>query len=260
MNHKYLTVNDLHKIHGMLLASMAFAVGLFVVSCMNRDGKAGNGMDLGKQARDTVVVFQPGKWNEADWTPVKSSRWDVCSHFVQRENWIENVVPEGATPEQLLHEKTPETYASLLWKPELEGNFTVASRMDFDYRMAPLIVLADEIGASKTGFPEFRQHWEIVLWDEGINVWHHVFDEEGKQHWTLVAYAKRPSDNLFKANTIYDLVVHVRRQAEGAILDIQCGDEHISLNAPQFPQKVRAGITACEGLNRFYDFRVTFDK
>ena len=260
MSLNYLSINNLHKIRRTLAVSVAFAVGLFEVSCMNRDGKAGDGMELAKQAGDTVILFQPGKWNEADWTLVKSSRWDVVSRFVQRENWIENVVPEGATPEEMLNVKAPETYASLLWKPELEGSFTVASRMDFDYRMAPLIVLADEIGASKTGFPEFRQHWEIILWDEGINVWHHVFDEEGKQHWTLAANAQRPSDNLFKANTIYDLVVHVRRQAEGAILDIQCGDERLSLNAPQFPQKVRAGITACEGLNRFYDFRVMRDK
>ena len=48
--------------------------------------------------------------------------------------------------------------------------------MSFDHLMAPLIVIAPELGRSADGkYLELRDHYEIVLFFQGINIWHHRY-------------------------------------------------------------------------------------
>ena len=52
--------------------------------------------------------------------------------------------------------------------------------MSFDHLMVPLIVIAPELGKSEDGkYPELRDHYEIVLFYQGINIWHHRY-KDGK--------------------------------------------------------------------------------
>ena len=44
---------------------------------------------------------------------------------------------------------------------KVSGNVTVTSTIEFDDRMAPLIVIAQEPGKDKLGRPEYREHFEI---------------------------------------------------------------------------------------------------
>lgn len=195
--------------------------------------------------------FEPGKWNKADFMEVKSSRWENVNTFKQEKCHIVNVCPKDATKIDMLSRRAPETYAAMIWKNPIKGNVIIKSAMSFDYRMAPSIVIAEKPGVSKKGFPEFRTHYEVVLFDQGINVWRHWF-VNGKQIWKKAAFLKAD----FKPNTKYELKVQIQFTGRGPVWTVSCGGHEFGFIDDQFPKEFYAGIVACEGVNRFYDFTV----
>jgi len=230
-----------------VLAAVSFFCGC--ASCE----KAGNNLATSAPVLAPVagcpVSFAEGKWSSDEWMMVKSSRTPYIGKWIQNADHIQNLIPqEYSDPKQLLG---IDSYTSMVWKEPVSGNFVVASTMDFEHEMAPLLVLADELGTDANSYPEFRQHWEIVLWNEGINVWHHRYID-GKQNWHLASSIKLP----FLPKTKYELKTEVRRRADGAELTIICGDAKFTYIEHEFPATVRAGITGCEGINRFYDFNI----
>lgn len=199
-----------------------------------------------------AVKFIGGQWNMANFIMVKSPRFSHVGRFLQNGDHIVNFAPAGLSNDELLHCR--EAYAAMLTKTKYSGNVTVSSRMSFDHRMAPLIVIAPELGQSADGqYPELRDHYEIVLFDEGINVWHHRYID-GKPSWYKLAYIK----TSFSPQTIYDLQVTLTHTAKGPQLAIRCGGNEFGCAMPaEFTAKeYHLGIIACEGINRFYDFRI----
>lgn len=195
--------------------------------------------------------FEPGKWNKADFIEVKSSRWENVNTFKQEKCHIVNVCPKDATKIDMLSKRAPETYAAMIWKNPIKGNVIIKSAMSFDYRMAPSIVIAEKPGVSKKGFPEFRTHYEVVLFDQGINVWRHWF-VNGKQIWKKAAFLKAD----FKPNTKYELKVQIQFTGRGPVWTVSCGGHEFGFIDDLIPKEFYAGIVACEGVNRFYDFTV----
>lgn len=195
--------------------------------------------------------FEPGKWNKADFMEVKSSRWENVNTFKQEKCHIVNVCPKDATKIDMLSKRAPETYAAMIWKNPIKGNVIIKSAMSFDYRMAPSIVIAEKPGVSKKGFPEFRTHYEVVLFDQGINVWRHWF-VNGKQIWKKAAFLKAD----FKPNTKYELKVQIQFTGRGPVWTVSCGGHEFGFIDDLMPKEFYAGIVACEGVNRFYDFTV----
>ena len=196
--------------------------------------------------------FESGKWDKKEFIEVKSSRWDNVNTFRQDKCHIVNVCPKDATPQEMLSKRAPETYAAMIWKTPVKGKkVTITSHMSFDYRMAPSIVIAEKPGVSKAGFPEFRTHYEVVLFDQGLNVWRHWF-KDGKQVWRKVGFLKCD----FKPNTKYELQVNIQFTARGPVWTVNCGGHEFGFIDDLMPKEFYAGIVACEGVNRFYDFRV----
>lgn len=232
----------------MILGVSAVSSMMLLSSCASLDNELIE--DAPKPAvQECTVSFAEGQWRAEDWTMVKTSRSPYIGSWIQKADHVENAVPRDMSPRQM--ESSLETYASMLWKGELGGSFAVSSNMDFDYEMAPLVVFADTLGADANGYPEYRQHWEVILWNNGINVWHHRF-VDGKQCWHLAASLK----TTFQPNVKYDLSTEVRRLPVGAELKIKCGGSEFTYIEHDWPESVRAGITGCEGVNRFYDFRI----
>ena len=125
--------------------------------------------------RPVSVSFARGKWNPADFFPAKSWRWDYLGEFDQRDDAIVNRCPD-VPGEEVYKKHHDKVYAALMYRSRLEIGTKVSSRMSFDHRMAPIVVLAPLLAKDvKTGAAEFRDHWEICLYDQGVNVWHHFF-------------------------------------------------------------------------------------
>ncbi len=123
--------------------------------------------------------------------------------------------------------------------------------MSFDHRMAPLIVIAPEIGKSAKGEPELREHYEVVLYDEGINIWHHTW-ENGKPYW----YKAEFLEAKYEAKKPYTLEVKLETTRKGRIMKVSCDGKTFGYMDFALPDKYYVGIIACEGRNRFYDFKI----
>ncbi|MFT5085773.1 MAG: hypothetical protein ACI906_000443 [Candidatus Latescibacterota bacterium] len=189
-------------------------------------------------------AFAAAGWHAEDWLLVKSPRWDSVGEWVQEADHIRNRVPADVTPEQMLGERAGETYTSMLYK-EPQTSLRVCAEMSFDERMAPLIVLAAEPELGADGRREYREHIEIVLFDEGINIWHHKWSVERGPHWRRAAWASFAVD----AGRRYALEVERVEMA----LTVRCGECVFGVEIA-LPEQLYTGITGCEGNNRFYEF------
>ena len=199
----------------------------------------------------TKISFAKGAWNPDDWEVVKSSRWSYAKGFVQEADHVVNPCGDWSD-EDLYANHVTEVYASMLLKRKLSGKCRVSSTMSFDHLMAPLIVLAPELGRSADGrHPEFRRHHEIVLYNEGINVWRYDWVNEAPK-WTLAAFLRAP----FEAQRKYELSVTVEAYKDTRRMTVECGGRTFGYSDDALQLDYRAGITGCEGRNRFYDFTV----
>jgi len=216
------------------------------------------GIALAAVAADFVPVdvsFARGKWNSADFEYVKSWRWNFCNAFEQTDDGIVNLLAPEMSPLDVFKKRNAESYVAMLHKGTFPVGATVSSTMQWDYRMAPIIVLADTLGVSTNGVPELRNHWEVCLYDEGINVWYHFF-ENGKQKWYKAADYLCPKDRLFKANVKHELIVKTQNYNGHTRMIVTCGDVTFAYVDDKLPKTFRAGIIGCEGRNWFYDFKV----
>lgn len=202
-------------------------------------------------AAERQFDFSAGKWDRNEWTRVKSPRWAHFGDWTQEKKRIVNQVPADASPEEMLGSRAGETYSSMIWNRKISGNATISSRMEFADRMAPLIVLAAPPEICKDGVHEYREHWEILLFDEGINVWHHQY-RNGRPRWSLAGYMKK----TLKPHTVYDLQVQIIRRGALSEMRVKCDGGEFGFELANLPEEFYAGITGCEGVNYFYDFRV----
>ena len=203
------------------------------------------------QNTEIAVDFARGKWNPADWMVFKSVRFDYTHEFVQMDDHIQNPCPPGLSDEEIYAKHVTDVYASIVWPERLVGStIQVSSTMSFDHLMAPLIVITPELDKDDQGRPAFKKHYEVVLYNEGLNVWHYTY-ENGKLSWHLAAFARAP----FEPNRRYELKVTMARGKREMRMTVECGGVKFGFEDPELPSAFYAGVTGCEGRNRFYDFK-----
>lgn len=207
-------------------------------------------LTAGLCAEDYHAVFTEGQWEPSHFLNVKSPRWDYRGIMLQGDGHIYNRTPE-VSDEELFRKYGSDVFASLMLNRKFTGNATIRSKMSFDHRMAPLIVIAPELGKGKDGQHEFREHFEIVLFDEGINIWRHMY-KDGKASWYKAAWLNAK----FEPKKVYELEVQLRYTKFGCTMTVRCDGKECGYSEANLPRTWYAGITACEGRNRFYDFQV----
>lgn len=175
--------------------------------------------------------FNKNAWNPSDWIFVKRRDMAGRSEWLQKNDCIEN---DG-------------NHTSMVYKKKFKGDMTVSSTTAFADRMAPAIVIVSKIGDSTDGAKAFDEHVEIVIYDEGVNIWRlHTVD--GRSLWEKTAFWK------FKLtkNTLYKLEV----TKKGKELSIKVDGQTMGYVDSSLQDEYYVGITGCEGVNRFYNFAV----
>ena len=202
-------------------------------------------------AGEIKVDFSRGKWNPAEWLTFKSLRWEYTNGFDQMDDHIVNSSPVGMSDEELYAKHVTEVYSSIVYPQKVSGTVEISSTMSFDHLMAPLIVLTPELDKDDKGRHAFKRHYEVVLYNEGLNVWHYTY-ENGKLAWHLAAFARAKFDPKRR----YELKVEMRKGKKEMRMTVECGGVKFGFEDPELPESFYAGVTGCEGRNRFYDFKL----
>ena len=199
--------------------------------------------------------FAKGQWNPKDWTMTKCSRFNYVGSWVQHDKFIANVVPKGATDKELQGKYAHKTYTVMTLNKKISGPCTITSTMEFDYRMAPGLIITLAPMAKIKGQQELRDHLEFILYDEGINMWHHFF-ENNKQRWRKNFYITDKAS--FCKKKPYTVTMKLYNTKRGPFIEVKAGKNVAGYYEPLlFKGEYQIAIVACEGLNRFYDFKVT---
>lgn len=201
--------------------------------------------------------FSDGKWNRGEFLEVRNDEWDRGAPVVQMPDCIMNANDPAWSDEDLFRHHQADVFSSLVLTNRFRGDISFSSRMSFDHRMAPALVVAGDLAADSQGRIAFRDLYEIVLYDEGINVWRHRRPKAGKAEIEKVAYTK----HAFKRRTQYELGVVVRRRrVSGGRLttDVRVSADGVTVGFcdDTVPEAFHVGLIGSEGRCRFYDFKV----
>lgn len=139
-------------------------------------------------------------------------------------------------------------YVSLVTKTPCRAPLRIHTRCAFDAYGAPLIVLCDRLEVDAAGHLRYANCLEVVLWEQGINVWHLWRAQDGQIRWRNLLEATFP----VAAGVPHDLTV----QVDEAQFIIEALGRRWRLYVPQLYPAFHAGITACEGINRFYELQI----
>ncbi len=201
---------------------------------------------------DYHCSFARGGWDPADWLMVKEPRFPRVGAWLQEDACIRNCVPADAAPDDLIEtgRRANETFTTMLLKDRLYGDAVMRSTVSFEHRMAPLLILRAGLGAAPDGTPETRDMINVVLFDQGLRVWHyrHADYTAGRPAWRLAAFSRFP----LTPNTPYALEVRMKQDC----LEARVDDRHLGLTDPTLPARGYVGLCGCEGVTRFYDVSV----
>ncbi|GEM_PF-5024623 len=189
-----------------------------------------------------VISFKKGQW-EDKFVYAYTYRFEPTPVFVQERDHVRNSQTDstefGNFPFENISMFLPQKYAK-----ETEISLTCS----FDAFGAPLICLAEELIPNDKGILKYGNYIEVVLYEDGINVWNLRYDGQAV-HWNLLF-----SDN-YPVLAGVPQTLHTR--CEGNYLKIDHADHHVSLFIPQLKDEYYFGLDACEGINRFYNMEFT---
>ena len=138
-------------------------------------------------------------------------------------------------------------YISILSKEKLSEGDVIHAKCSFEKFGAPLIVISDDVrdcGKVK----KYGLHFEVVAWEKGCNVWHIVPWPERRERpikSTLIA----TKEFAVEGGSICDIAVSIKNKQ----LFIKINGYELEVAHKDLPETFYAGITACEGINRFYE-------
>ena len=186
------------------------------------------------------ISFVPNAWEKSGLVYAYSYRFEETPVFLQRRDCIENSKNGGAV------------YGfdniSLLTEEKYGPETTVTACCAFEDLGAPLIVLADSMTRDPRGVCRYGDYLEVVLWKNGVNVWR-MWMEDGTVTWKQLLGVEFPVSEGARHT------LSVTAHAES--LEITADDRKLWLHIPELYPAFHVGINACEGINRFYSFRLS---
>lgn len=170
-------------------------------------------------------------------------RFPFTPKLIQEPDCIRN----GLNPEM----KDGFDYTSLLTKEKYAYHTEISATCSFEHYGAPLLLFVDDVKYGEQGEIWYGACYEIVLFEKGVNVWKH-FMVDGEVKWVKLLFANFPVDS----NTKHKLSATMLEQGFAFSVD----DKTYFLRIEDMPSEMHVGFTACEDINRFYDFSITTKK
>lgn len=187
-------------------------------------------------------IFSKEKWNKDElfyaYNPASVDR----ATFRQEDDFIVN----GKGNSFCGYEMIP-----LLSKEKCSLGATLETECLFESFGAPLIVVTNDLSKDENGYFVYGKYYEVVAYEEGINIWSVKPAPKGADcpiDATLLATKKFE----IKGNTR----INIKMQVEKEHIKAWVNGEFLEADALGLPSEFYAGITACEGINKFYSFSI----
>ena len=154
-------------------------------------------------------------------------------------------------------------FTSIFLKEPYTAGAKISFTASFDAYGAPLLVIAKDLIRGEKGELWYGDYQEVVLWENGVNVWDFWEVAPGSQPECYEKGGPRVQNGIcidwllsdthpLEAGKRHRLTVELDRRR----LKIWVNEHYVMLRVPNLPEKAYLGITGCEGINRFYDLTV----
>ena len=184
--------------------------------------------------------FKKGMW-EDKFTYANSFRFVEMPEFIQAEDHVHN--------RKISEEKFGYDNISLMTREKYGYGTKITTTCAFDNFGAPLIVIAEDMHMCDDGKLRYGDYFEVVLYENGVNVWRMHMDENRKVTWHKALGVEFSVTACEK----HELSVTVK---ENYLVVETCGQK-MTLRTYDLKEGFHLGIDACEGINRFYDIEIT---
>jgi len=119
----------------------------------------------GAFAGDTVRV-DFASWDHALWRPVREARFPAIVPFVQRDGFIENLIPTGAAEKDIVAAKDGLGAAIMALRDFSGADLTLRASLAFERKGAPALIFRVQRKDDVAG-----EQYSLVLYAEGVNLW-----------------------------------------------------------------------------------------
>ena len=144
-------------------------------------------------------------------------------------------------------------YISIVHKDVHGVGEKLSLKCSFDHFGAPLITVANDLWTDDEGHTRYGDHYEVVAYEGGCNVWYITKADEGSTRPFKVANCLRLRFPI-EEKTEVSLSVELLNKA----LRVEVNGIGFDLPAPFIAEKVYMGVTACEALTVFA--KLKYDK
>lgn len=186
-----------------------------------------------------TYIFTPRNWDKNEFFFVRTAREDYYRPMLQMDDHISNSYD---------NDRPGYDFISMLSKEPVSVGTVCETTCEFSGTAAPLIVFTDDILTLENGDLQYGEHFEVVIYKNGCNVWD-IPLVDGKAVSRNLIRCKFPVEENKKVVIRVEFLENlIKITADGTPVEVPC--DH-------FPKgKFYVGITACEGICKFYDFTV----
>lgn len=142
-------------------------------------------------------------------------------------------------------------YTTLMLREKLRVGNKITTECDFEKRGAPLIVISNVL-FEKGGTPYYGEHFEAVAFEGGCNVWYNRLPTEPDYPKPLIVekihFEDIPTPNRSR--------VRLSVEFGDGEMSVEMNGRSFTVKHEKMPKEFFFGITACEGINRFYSLTV----
>lgn len=136
---------------------------------------------------------------------------------------------------------------SLLTTEQYGAGVEISLTCAFEGRGCPEIIFVENLKNDTDGAFRYGPCFEVVLYRNGLNVWHHFLEDGSRWHKRL--------------GLTFPVTENERHTLRVKVLDktllIYAEDQEITLRVEDLPEKFHVGLTGCEGIVRLYEMTVT---
>ena len=191
------------------------------------------------------LTFARDAWDPAAWTLCKNPTVDYLGKWVQRDDCIENETPADPAKRSALEG----SLTTMIYNTKFGGNWTASATFEIGAGSAPGIIIAQDWAPDAQGRPQYGEFYEVIIYEKGLNLWHHFAGPDGKRAYEKTSY----STFALQPDTHYTLQVQRRKQS----LQMTVDGHIVGVLVNSLPAEVFLGVEGCEGVSRVYDFAVS---